>query len=76
MMHTVLLFMSGGLIIAAGVIPNTSPISADVIQGSALLSMTWTIWYILARTFPSFMKAMKDQREDFLGYLHERDNKQ
>ncbi len=58
-----------------GMIPSGFPVSADVIQGSALLSMTWTIWYILARTFPSHLKAMKDQREDFLAYLHERDNK-
>ncbi len=58
-----------------GAIPSGFPFSADVIKGGALLSMTCTIWYLLARTFPAHLKAMKDQREDFLAYLHERDGK-
>ncbi len=74
-MNTVLLFVSSTLIIASGTIPDSFPFSADVIKGGALLSMTCTIWYLLARTFPAHLKAMKDQREDFLAYLHERDSK-
>ena len=72
MTHSILLFISGGLIIMSGTIPSILPVPADVIQGSAILSLTCTIWYLLAKTFPSHLKAMKDQREDFLAFLRDK----
>ncbi len=84
MTHTVLFFMSSGLLIASGSIPNVLPVPAEALQGGALLSMTWCMWYMLARTFPAHLKAMKDQhdaslkhlkdqRDAFLKYLKERE---
>ncbi len=83
-MNTVLFFVSSMLIIASGAIPSVLPIPAEALQGGALLSMTCTIWYLLARTFPAHLKAMKDQhdssmkemkdqRDAFLKHLKERE---
>lgn len=72
-MNTVLFFVSSMLIIASGMAPSILPVPAEALQGGALLSMTWCMWYMLARTFPAHLKAMKDQRDAFLKHLKERE---
>ena len=84
MIYTALFFASSTLIIVSGTLPSVLPVPAEALQGGALLSMTWCMWYMLAKTFPTHLKAMKDlgdahlkamkdQRDAFLKYLKERE---
>ncbi len=76
MIHSPLLLASACLLIASAATSTTAnsfPVPADIIQGSAILSLTCTIWYLLAKTFPAHLKAMKDQRDAFLKHLKERE---
>jgi len=49
-------------------IPEIAP---QVLQGGALAVLAWTIWYVFARVFPAQNKALKEQRDAFLGAIKE-----
>lgn len=53
---------------------DLSPITPQMLQGSALAILGGTVWYLLARTFPAFLAAQKDQRDAFLAHLDKRDH--
>ena len=54
---------------AIDMVPTIAP---EILQGSALAVLAWTIWYVLARVFPAHERAQKDQRDAFLKFLAER----
>jgi len=53
---------------------DLSPMTPGLLQGSALAILGGTVWYLLARTFPAFLAAQKDQRDAFLAHLDKRDS--
>ena len=53
-----------------------SPVAPQILQGGALVILSWVVWYLLARTFPNHTAAMASQRDAFLAYLKERDSKE
>jgi hypothetical protein len=55
--------VSSFVLLAAGSAPVSFPVSADVMQGGALLTLSWCVCWVLARTVPSCLKAMKDQND-------------
>lgn len=50
-----------------------SPIAPQILQGGALGVLAFTVWYMLAKTFPAHTAALKDQRDAFLAHLEKRD---
>ena len=62
-----------GMFAAADVPVDLSPVTPAMLQGSALAILGGTVWYLLARTFPAFLAANKDQRDAFLAHLEKRD---
>jgi hypothetical protein len=47
-----------------------------VLQGGALAILGWTVWYLLARTFPAQTAALKEQRDAFLAHLEKQERKE
>lgn len=62
------------MFLAADAPVDLSPMTPGLLQGSALAILGGTVWYLLARTFPAFLAAQKDQRDAFLAHLNKRDN--
>ncbi|MCP4900035.1 MAG: hypothetical protein GY906_23955 [bacterium] len=58
------LFLVAAATTADAATPLTLP--SEILQGSALAVLGWTIWYVLSRTLPAHTKAMESQRKDFL----------
>lgn len=67
---------SVSMLLAADVPPDLSPVAPQILQGGALVVLAGTIWYMLAKTFPAYTAALKDQRDAFLAYLEKRDERQ
>ena len=59
------------LVAAATTASAATPLAlpSEILQGSALAVLGWTIWYVLSRTLPAHTKAMENQRQDFLEAL-------
>lgn len=53
---------------AAGALPALPP---QILQGSELAVLAWTIWYVFARLQPAQTAALAAQRKDFLEALKE-----
>lgn len=45
------------------------PGMTNILQGGALGVLAWAVWYLLAKAGPAHLKALRDQREDFLKVL-------
>jgi hypothetical protein len=63
-------------LLAADIPSDLLPVAPQIIQGGALAVLAGTIWYMLAKTFPAWTAALKDQRDAFLAYLEKRDERQ
>jgi len=50
-------------------------ITPQMLQGGALAILGGTVFYLLTKTFPAFLRALKDQRDAFLAHLNERDRR-
>lgn len=61
------------MFLAADIPVDFSPVTPQILRGGALAILGGTVWYLLARTFPAFLAAQKDQRDAFLAHLEKRD---
>ena len=60
------------LLAADSVVPSVPP---EMLRGTALAVLAWTIWYLLARVFPAQIAAQKEQRDAFLAHLEKQDKR-
>ena len=61
------------IFLAADATPGVSSfLPPEIVQGSALAVLGWTIYYVLARVFPAHQRAQKEQRDAFLKFLADR----
>lgn len=67
------LALAVSMILAADIPIDLLPGGPQVLQGGALAVLAWTVWYMLARTFPAHRADLKDQRNAFLAHLEKRD---
>jgi len=61
-------FLSVGMLCASDV-TTSMPGMTNILQGGALGVLAWAVWYLLAKAGPAHLKALRDQREDFLKVL-------
>lgn len=61
------------------------PFPAEILQGGALLTLSWTVFHMLSKTLPAHLRAIQDvaaanrresksQREDFIAMFKELEN--
>jgi len=81
--------ISCAAIVIAGVAPSagiTEALPTELLQGGALVTLSWTVYHMLTKTIPGHLAALqaqatahelaqKTQREDFLKALREVINK-